>query len=160
MSNNSCSRSVTSWLQGYSYATINDWLWCLVCWLGRGRRESGKENPYSCAVLAGARNMHERRMALEVITVDIALPACFFCMSYHFFISVVFHALSFQVAGARVQHVFSHTNRCFWRMWCNGIGPCLLNHRSSVSMHPLIVLDFDIAMRFYDWRARRSDSCH
>eukprot|EP00803_Ostreobium_quekettii_P004828 evm.model.scf_578.6 EVM.evm.TU.scf_578.6 scf_578:62481-70261(+) len=31
----------------------------------RGRREHGKENPYSCAVLAGARNMHERRMALE-----------------------------------------------------------------------------------------------
>lgn len=32
----------------------------------RGKRESGKENPYSCCVLAGARSMDERRAALEV----------------------------------------------------------------------------------------------
>lgn len=32
----------------------------------RGKRESGKENPYSCVVLAGARSMEERRSALQV----------------------------------------------------------------------------------------------
>ena len=32
----------------------------------RGRMETGKENPYSCTVLAGGRSMQERRMALEV----------------------------------------------------------------------------------------------
>ncbi len=32
----------------------------------RGKRESGRENPYSCLVLAGARSMDERRAALEV----------------------------------------------------------------------------------------------
>ena len=31
-----------------------------------GRRESGKENPYSCVVLAGARSTDERREALQV----------------------------------------------------------------------------------------------
>lgn len=31
----------------------------------RGKRESGKENPYSCVVLAGARSMDERRAALQ-----------------------------------------------------------------------------------------------
>ncbi|KAI7842747.1 hypothetical protein COHA_003675 [Chlorella ohadii] len=31
----------------------------------RGKRESGRENPYSCLVLAGARSMDERRAALE-----------------------------------------------------------------------------------------------
>ncbi|GIL86754.1 hypothetical protein Vretifemale_14994 [Volvox reticuliferus] len=30
----------------------------------RGKKESGKENPYSCVVLAGARSMDERRAAL------------------------------------------------------------------------------------------------
>ena len=30
----------------------------------RGKRESGKENPYSCVVLGGARSMDERRAAL------------------------------------------------------------------------------------------------
>lgn len=42
--------------------------------------ESGKENPYSCCVLAGARSMHERRSALQVRVVlkrDHAAPhAC------------------------------------------------------------------------------------
>ena len=32
----------------------------------RGLRESGKENPYSCVVLAGARSTGERREALQV----------------------------------------------------------------------------------------------
>ena len=32
----------------------------------RGKRESGKENPYSCAVLAGRRGMQQRREALDV----------------------------------------------------------------------------------------------
>lgn len=32
----------------------------------RGKAESGKENPYSCCVLAGARSMHDRRKALQV----------------------------------------------------------------------------------------------
>ena len=32
----------------------------------RGKRESGKENPYSCAVLAGKRGMQQRREALDV----------------------------------------------------------------------------------------------
>ena len=32
----------------------------------RGKRESGKEHPYSCVVLAGARSMEERRAALQV----------------------------------------------------------------------------------------------
>jgi ATP-dependent RNA helicase DDX1 len=32
----------------------------------RGKRESGKEHPYSCVVLAGARSMEERRTALQV----------------------------------------------------------------------------------------------
>lgn len=31
-----------------------------------GRRESGKENPYSCCVLAGARSTDQRRDALQV----------------------------------------------------------------------------------------------
>ncbi|GAB4816240.1 hypothetical protein N2152v2_003286 [Parachlorella kessleri] len=31
----------------------------------RGKRESGKENPYSCTVLGGARSMDERRAALQ-----------------------------------------------------------------------------------------------
>ncbi|KXZ56945.1 hypothetical protein GPECTOR_1g852 [Gonium pectorale] len=31
----------------------------------KGKRESGKENPYSCLVLAGARSMDERRAALS-----------------------------------------------------------------------------------------------
>jgi ATP-dependent RNA helicase DDX1 len=31
-----------------------------------GRRESGKENPYSCCVLAGARSTDQRREALQV----------------------------------------------------------------------------------------------
>eukprot|EP00878_Enallax_costatus_P008760 GHUV01009156.1.p1 GENE.GHUV01009156.1~~GHUV01009156.1.p1 ORF type:complete len:518 (+),score=137.30 GHUV01009156.1:119-1672(+) len=31
----------------------------------RGKRESGKENPYSCVVLAGARSMEDRRRALQ-----------------------------------------------------------------------------------------------
>eukprot|EP01041_Mallomonas_annulata_P009470 gene9470-19665_t len=31
----------------------------------RGRAETGKENPYSCAVLAGMRSMEERRASLE-----------------------------------------------------------------------------------------------
>ena len=31
-----------------------------------GRKESGKENPYSCVVLAGARSTDERREALQV----------------------------------------------------------------------------------------------
>jgi hypothetical protein len=31
----------------------------------RGRRESGKENPYSCTVLAGARSTAERQEALQ-----------------------------------------------------------------------------------------------
>ena len=31
----------------------------------RGRKESGKESPYSCCVLAGMRSMHERRQNLE-----------------------------------------------------------------------------------------------
>lgn len=35
----------------------------------RGKRESGMENPYSCVVLAGARSMDERRMALQVRSV-------------------------------------------------------------------------------------------
>ena len=38
----------------------------------RGKAESGKENPYSCVVLAGARSMHERRKALQVIS-DVCL---------------------------------------------------------------------------------------
>ena len=32
----------------------------------RGLKESGKENPYSCVVLAGARSTGERREALQV----------------------------------------------------------------------------------------------
>ena len=31
-----------------------------------GRKESGKENPYSCVVLAGARSTAERQEALQV----------------------------------------------------------------------------------------------
>ena len=31
----------------------------------RGRKESGKESPYACCVLAGMRSMHERRRNLE-----------------------------------------------------------------------------------------------
>jgi hypothetical protein len=31
----------------------------------RGKRESGRESPYSCVVLAGARSMDERRAALQ-----------------------------------------------------------------------------------------------
>jgi len=31
-----------------------------------GRKESGKESPYSCVVLAGARSTDERREALQV----------------------------------------------------------------------------------------------
>lgn len=32
----------------------------------RGKMEKGKENPYSCLVLAGQRSMQERRAALQV----------------------------------------------------------------------------------------------
>lgn len=32
----------------------------------RGKREGGKEHPYSCVVLAGQRTMEERRRALQV----------------------------------------------------------------------------------------------
>lgn len=32
----------------------------------RGKMERGKENAYSCLVLAGQRSMHERREALQV----------------------------------------------------------------------------------------------
>lgn len=32
----------------------------------QGKRESGRESPYSCLVLAGQRTMDERRAALEV----------------------------------------------------------------------------------------------
>ena len=32
----------------------------------RGKREGGKEHPYSCVVLAGQRTMDERRRALQV----------------------------------------------------------------------------------------------
>ena len=32
----------------------------------RGKMERGKENPYSCLVLAGQRSMEERRTALQV----------------------------------------------------------------------------------------------
>jgi len=32
----------------------------------RGKREGGKEHPYSCVVLAGQRSMDERRRALQV----------------------------------------------------------------------------------------------
>lgn len=31
-----------------------------------GRKESGKESPYSCVVLAGARSTDQRREALQV----------------------------------------------------------------------------------------------
>lgn len=34
----------------------------------RGKMEKGKENPYSCLVLAGQRSMSERREALQVST--------------------------------------------------------------------------------------------
>ena len=34
----------------------------------RGARESGRQNPYACAVLAGRRGMQQRREALEVGT--------------------------------------------------------------------------------------------
>ena len=49
----------------------HDWTF-LSCGIGggggggafRGKRESGKEHPYSCVVLGGARSMDERRAAL------------------------------------------------------------------------------------------------
>jgi ATP-dependent RNA helicase DDX1 len=42
---------------------------------GRLGAESGKENPYSCCVLAGARSMDERRRNLQG-TAAGAKPAC------------------------------------------------------------------------------------
>ena len=38
------------------------------CLAVRGKAESGKENPYSCVVLAGGRSMDERRSSLQVRT--------------------------------------------------------------------------------------------
>ena len=43
----------------------------------RGKRESGKEHPYSCVVLAGARSTEERRRALEAFKEgDVRILVC------------------------------------------------------------------------------------
>lgn len=42
----------------------------------KGKREGGKEHPYSCVVLAGQRSMDERRRALQVIHLGLAERVC------------------------------------------------------------------------------------
>ena len=40
----------------------------------KGKRDSGRQNPYSCAVLAGRRGMQQRREALDVCPSPAAGP--------------------------------------------------------------------------------------
>lgn len=49
-----------------------------------GRKEKGKENPYSCVVLAGARSTDERRDALQVRAHAARMPVtCTADLVYH-----------------------------------------------------------------------------
>ena len=50
----------------------------------RGKVEKGLENPYSCVVLAGARSMHERRAALQVMQCAVTtLPSLSLSLHHH-----------------------------------------------------------------------------
>ena len=95
-----------------------------------GRKETGKENPYSCAVLGGARRTEERQEALQVNSPSITPHVCIFLgSSVHCQHGTMLHGTILPVHSSLVLSFLEPDHSIMARV------PCLARlHRTSNSV--------------------------